>query len=335
MKALDYNVEYRVINTANYGDPQTRERLFILARKSHKQIAWPEPTHSKEGELGFLAATKKWRPARDIIDWNIKGKSIFNRKKPLSENTMRRIMRGLEKFGGQPFLAEYHGASYPGGDRVGSLQSPLPTVATNNQLALCEPFIISTAWGKTNRSAARSINDPIPTIVANADDLHLVQPYIVKMYGTADASDINKPLPTVVGGDGHLYLCEPILLGQQSCSAPRSVNQPIPTIAGAGAIGLVEPFLVNYNGTGHAHSIDEPMDTITGNDRFGLVVPMANGFQALMDVLFRMLTPKELAAGMSFPPDYVFKGTRGTQVKQIGNAVPVKTAKALCMALLS
>jgi DNA (cytosine-5)-methyltransferase 1 len=303
LKALDYNVEYRVINSANYGDATTRERLFILARKSHKVVKWPEPTHSKEGDLGFLAQTKKWRPAREIIDWEIKSRSIFDRKKPLSENTMRRIKKGLEKFGGQPFLSEYHGASYEGGERVRSVNKPMPTIATCNQFGLCQPFIISTAWGQTNRSIARSIDDPIPTIVAQNNSLHLCQPYIVKMYGTANASSINQPLPTIVGGGGHLY--------------------------------LAEPFLVNYNGTGVAHSVEEPLPTITSKDRFGLVMPLADGREAIFDVLFRMLTPKELAAAMSFPPDYKFTGGRDSQVKQIGNAVAVRTAKALCSALLS
>jgi DNA (cytosine-5)-methyltransferase 1 len=332
LKALDYNVDYRVINAANYGDATTRERLFILARKSHRQITWPEPTHSKDGELGFLARQKKWRPAREIIDWNIKSRSIFDRKTPLSDNTMRRIKKGLEKFGGQPFLAEYHGSSYEGGERVRSVQEPMPTIATCNQFGLCQPFIFSLEHTKINISprsvdsplptitgtdafalaqpfiigqqscaAPRSVEQPIPTI-AGAGAIALVQPYIVKMYGSANASSIEKPLPTIVGGDGHLY--------------------------------LAQPFLVNYNGTGVPHSVEEPLPTVTGKDRFGLVMPLANGMQAIYDVLFRMLTPKELAAAMSFPSDYVFTGGRDCQVKQIGNAVAVRTAKALTKSLL-
>ncbi len=47
-----------------------------------------------------------------------------------------------------------------------------------------------------------------------------------------------------------------------------------------------------------------------------------------------MLQPHELAGAMSFPKHYIFNGSREQQVKQIGNAVPVRTARALCEAVL-
>ncbi len=44
-----------------------------------------------------------------------------------------------------------------------------------------------------------------------------------------------------------------------------------------------------------------------------------------------MLQPHELAAAQGFPKGYQFVGNKSTKVKQIGNAVPHYTAKALCM----
>lgn len=63
-------------------------------------------------------------------------------------------------------------------------------------------------------------------------------------------------------------------------------------------------------------------------------VSETNGYY-LLDIRFRMLQPHELAAAMSFPKTYVFTGNREQKVKQIGNAVPVGLAQALCSAILS
>jgi DNA (cytosine-5)-methyltransferase 1 len=48
-----------------------------------------------------------------------------------------------------------------------------------------------------------------------------------------------------------------------------------------------------------------------------------------LDLRYRMLQPHELAAAMSFPCDYIFKGNKTERIRQIGNAVPVATAEAL------
>jgi len=148
---------------------------------------------------------------------------------------------------------------------------------------------------------------------------------------------VNDPMPTITGTDAWA-LAQPFMVAcnhGNDDSRSYSVDKPVPTITGVDALGLAQPFLVNYNSNGGPHSVDDPLDTVTGKDRFGLVMPLADGRKALVDVLFRMLTPKELAAAMSFPENYVFNGPRDAQVKQIGNAVAVNTAKALCMSLLS
>ena len=55
----------------------------------------------------------------------------------------------------------------------------------------------------------------------------------------------------------------------------------------------------------------------------------------LLDVRLRMLKPSELAAAHSFPKDYKLSGSRTDQVKQIGNSIPVQTAKAIVKAIFS
>lgn len=448
LKSLGYTVEDRILNAANYGDPTTRERLFILARRGNKKIVWPEPTHSAKGETTLFGKVPRWRPARDIIDWQLKGESIFARKKPLSPNTMKRIMAGLKKFGGKAFVIGQQSAAAPR-----DVEQPIPTVAGAGAISFVEPFLMNMehstdASGHDRR--VHSVEKPIGTVTAQARHA-LIEPYIVMMNGTAEDQmkhsnrSVNEPLPTVVGAN-HLYLAEPYLVeyhgGEGSERRTRSVEEPIPTLDTSNRFGLVEPFLVGVGGpqgaskprsvdepmntvlaenhtalveprlvaeitcncghtftgelseacpacgrrtdgtvtykpvepfiipTNHgddqrahsvdepmrtitsvdawaliepylvkyygtqqgAHSVDEPLDTIASRDKYGIVIPELNGLR--LDIRFRMLQPHELARAMSFPADYQFTGNREQKVKQIGNAVPVNLAKALCRALL-
>jgi len=46
----EYDVQYKLLNSANYGVPQTRERVFIIGTRSNLGVNFviPEPTHSKK-----------------------------------------------------------------------------------------------------------------------------------------------------------------------------------------------------------------------------------------------------------------------------------------------
>jgi DNA (cytosine-5)-methyltransferase 1 len=144
----------------------------------------------------------------------------------------------------------------------------------------------------------------------------------------ACAHGTDEPIGTVSAGGTHVALCEPFVVPMEHSNrnALRSVGEALPTITTAkgGAFGLCEPFLTKYYGSGAgARPVNEPLDTVTSKDRFALVQPQG------MDIRFRMLQPHELAAAMGFA-GYVFTGTKTEQVKQIGNAVAVEPAEALC-----
>lgn len=415
LESLGYVVKYQVLNAADYGDPTTRKRLFILARKGRRAVIFPEPTHSMDGKADLFGRRKKWRAAKEIIDWQLQGESIFNRKKPLSPNTLKRIFAGLNKFSGGafivPFFGEYEGKS----PRTHDINVPLPAVTSHGAGGLVQPFLVSLRG--THESAlnntATSTEKPVPTLTGN-NHQYLAQPFILNIRGGDDGymrgESMEKPLQTITAQPA-MALVEPFVLGQQSQARARSTKKPLPTIAADGAIALVEPFLMPVNhgkndlrshsiekplptqtgadvmalvepflvsfhgGNGHekrTHSVDEPLPTQdtsnrygvaepfltefhgsgvgvqpvtkplptqTTKDRFGLVEPLAfrgkDGQTYLLDIRFRMLTPKELAAAMSFPENYKFAGNREKVVKQIGNAVAIQTAKALCEALLN
>ena len=62
---LTYNVVPTVVNAADYGIPQRRERVFIVGFRSDLGIEWsfPEATHSRDGKGGL----KPWRTVRDAL----------------------------------------------------------------------------------------------------------------------------------------------------------------------------------------------------------------------------------------------------------------------------
>ncbi|MEI9913930.1 MAG: DNA cytosine methyltransferase [Candidatus Saccharibacteria bacterium] len=62
---LGYKVEYRLLNTANFGVAQTRERVIIFGvRKDlNVDIHWPTPTHDKDQAEGL----KPWVTLREVI----------------------------------------------------------------------------------------------------------------------------------------------------------------------------------------------------------------------------------------------------------------------------
>ena len=385
LKALGYNVEWRVLNCADYGDPTTRQRLFLIARRGGKAIKWPEPTHipaCKIAEGGLFSEDRKpWRTAREIIDWQTPSKSIFERKKPLAEKTLLRIQAGLKKFCGldidlrkcmaedlRPFLVVFRN-----NQDAQSIDEPVPTLTTMGaNVGLCEPFLAQ--WDQQGGSGAqRPVDSPVPTIVTKANT-GLVEPFIVPQGRWNDTRTVDRPLDTVTTTSRGVGLIEPFIVpnfGERDGQSPRthSVDSPAPAVTSHGAGGLVqpfmvtvnhgegetprpglsvdypmptatskigagicEPFLICYYGTNNMSDAGEPMPTVTTKDRFGLVE--AEVTQYRLDIRFRMLQPRELARAQGFPDTYKFSGNREAVVKQIGNAVPPNTAKALILEAL-
>lgn len=368
LKTMGYNVEYRILNTADYGDATVRKRFFLQAKRGkNKKIYWPEKTHSETPEQGSLfgAGTQKWKAAREIIDWTLPSRSIFSRKKPLATTTLERIAAGLQKFGGanaEPFLVilRNHMAGR-------SLDLPLPTMtAGGTHIGLCEPFI-ATAGGATgqgrnprsidrpmptvmteshfgvvepmvmhlnrNNDAMRSVNQPMQTVTATSADFGLIQPLLMTMEHGGRMRDVDRPMPTITKADG-FGVVQPFITtvnhgkGDTRC---YSQDRPLPTVTGVDAWAVIEPLILKYYGTGQCHPVSQPLDTITTRDRFGLI-EFAPGMY--LDIHFRMLSYRELANATGFPEDYWFAGTREDKVAQIGNAVPVKTARQLITTML-
>lgn len=332
IRSLGYTVDYRVLNSADFGGVTTRQRLFIQAKRGRSPICWPEATHSRMGGANLFGDTERWRPAREIIDWNLEGKSIFDRKKPLAKATLERIAAGLRRFGGakaEPFLILLNRYK----DRAYGVSEPMPTVTTtSSDFALVEPFMVPLR----RNMAPVKVSSPVPTLTAGGNHVGVCEPFIVTAShgdsGGTRTRSVEEPLPTVTGSNDHAVV-EPYIIplnhGEKDLRT-HSMGEPMPTITTVDAWGMIEPLVVEYNGEGDAHPVTEPLPTVTARDRFGLME--CDGYR--LDIRFRMLQPHELAAAMGFPAGYEFAGNREQKVKQIGNAVEKHVAKALGAAAL-
>jgi DNA (cytosine-5)-methyltransferase 1 len=198
IRGLGYSVDWKVLNAADYGAPTTRRRLFIQAVRNDtdKSIIWPEATHTKPTYNQTLTKIKSWIPARDIIDWSIPTQIIDERTKPLSPNTMKRIMHGIEKYWGTyatSFIIRYNG----GENRVHSIDEPLPVLDTSNRYGLIQPLLME-YYGQ---SGCHPISTkPVPAISTNIH-FAIVEPLIMEYHGNGGCHPVSKPLPTVTGND--------------------------------------------------------------------------------------------------------------------------------------
>jgi len=121
LQRLGYAVEWRTMRACDYGAPTIRKRLFLVARCDGEAIVWPEPTHGDPGKDGVKGGQLlPWRTAAECIDWSIPCPSIFTRKKPLADNTLRRIARGIQRYvidNPAPFIVPIRG---------GGVKDPFP-----------------------------------------------------------------------------------------------------------------------------------------------------------------------------------------------------------------
>lgn len=310
LRKRGYRVEWRILNAAYFGAATSRERFFLQAKRirggKRPKITWPEPTHDTSENL---FGRPRFRAAREIIDWELEGKSIYHRAKPLAPNTMRRIYAGLQKFSGVPFLLGQQSCSAPR-----SLDELVPTVATAGAISMIEPFLVVF---RQNREAA-SLDEPISTITTTGKHHALCEPFIVPVThqgGETRCNDLKKPLPTLTKSgefalaepflikyhgshagrvDGNervcpldepmktldtqprFALCEPFVLppeGVHRGNAPRNIEGPMQTLTTRGGGQLVQPFIVPYYGNSEAVSVEDPLGTVTTRDHFALVAP--------------------------------------------------------------
>lgn len=162
-----YHYDWRLLNAADFGAYTSRKRFFGQFAKKGLPTAFPFPTFSKEGDNGMFHMYKKWKPVRDVLDMNDTGQSIFERKKPLCEKTLKRIYAGLIKFvagGKDVFLIKYNSMNQSGKYVAPGIDEPCPTVACQNRLGIVNVSFLSKAFSGDPYHKNQSIDAPAGAI---------------------------------------------------------------------------------------------------------------------------------------------------------------------------
>lgn len=251
---LGYVVEHRELVAADYGAPTTRKRFVLVARCDGKPIVWPKRTHApRDSEEVKSGKLQPWRSAAEIIDWTLARYSIFKSKeeikaeygvnaiRPLADNTLRRIIRGVDKFtikSGNPFLVE---CNHGGGGHTRDLEEPLNTLTGKYTGGVCTPVMAPFTFSNTGGSVGSAASDPVGTFRTAGG--HVLAAANLIQYHTEQTEKVR-------GAD---------------------MGQPVMTLDGANRYGLVSANLVEYYGNGKAHDLAEPLRTVTTHDRDALV----------------------------------------------------------------
>ncbi len=360
LKALGYVVEWRELVAADYGAPTTRKRFFLIARRDGRPIVWPEPTHAPADSPEVKAGKKlPWRSAAEISDWSLPCPSIFDTRKeirekyglsaqrPLRPNTMRRIMRGVDKFSikaSEPFLVV---VNHAGGFRGQDVHEPLQTITAKHGYGVAAPVMIQYHTEQSEKVRGQGVTEPIMTIDAS-NRYGLAAASLVKYYGNDQhGQKISGPLHTVTAKDRE-GLTIAHMVKMKGTNLGGSMLEPVQTItAGGGHFGVVTTTVVKAESDAdlqHWPEIRELLNTYCGYDLGSddVILFQIDGTSYFMaDIGLRMLTPRELYSANGFPPDYIidrdYKGNsygKSKQVARCGNAVPPPFAAALVRANL-
>ncbi|WP_319798305.1 DNA cytosine methyltransferase [Nitrobacter sp.] len=294
LKRLGYRVDHRELRACDYGAPTIRKRLFVVARLDGEPIVWAQPSHAKPSADGTVPrGLLPWRTAAECIDWSLDCPSIFDRPRPLAENTLRRVARGVIRYvvnAERPFIVGVGGRmgqsperpvdwpaqtltakadsalvmplTHQGGDRGHPTDEPFKTVtaAHRGEMAVVQPLTVSTAHGGTTGRAPYvwPADEPLRTMKASPE-YSVVEPFVARIGQT---------------GGGGKYV--------------NGSDEPLTTITSKAEHLVVQPFVSRVDQTSAADRngiapIDDPLRTIHTTNPFAVIAPHVTKFRANSD----------------------------------------------------
>lgn len=268
LEKLGYQVDYWVLKNCNYGDPTSRERLYLVARCDGVAPRKPEQTHFEKPARG----QKAWRTAAECIDWSDMGQSIFTRKKPLADATLRRVAKGIKREvldRAKPFLVPIANWSR---ETINPVDTPLNTITAwprGGSFSLVSPTLVQVGYGERKGQSPRvpGLHKPLGTVVAGGVKHGLVSAFLAQANGgfnTTHSRAADAPLSTVTNTGSQQQLVVASLAHLRNNCDGRAVDDPLFTIsAGGNHHALVSAFLSRQFGGSIGQAADAPAPTVT------------------------------------------------------------------------
>lgn len=245
LETMGYSVAYRKLVAADYGDPQTRRRLFVQGRLEYEP-RFPEPTHSADG----AGDTEPHRTAAEAIDEMNVGESLWMKPHPLKWKTMRRIAQGIREF--------CHDRLDPYADAL-------------DWIGRVEPGDDVDAADFQNPVDMREAAVPVEEAAEAAQERD--EPFLVE--GPVYAGPVcGEPV-----GDDVTALCVPQVMGGHGGATPRDATEtPVSTVTAGGCIHYVDPEVLVLPRNGRARDeysnpaydpSTKPLHTVTAQNHDG------------------------------------------------------------------
>jgi len=297
-----YRVDHRQLRACDYGAPTSRKRLYIVMRRDKKPIRWPKPTHGRPDSPAVLSGKLlPYRTAAECIDWSIPCPSIFERKRPLKDATLRRIAHGVMRYvvnSARPFIVP---VTHSGDIRAHDTAEPLRTITTANggEFALSDVKLAPHVTKFHGNSVGSPMDKEMPTVTANGNPkrpagampLGMVGATLVGVGGRRGQS---APLPidgtyptTTAKADAAVATAELAFLDRQfgnSNGAAADAPAPATTAGGGGKTAAVTAFMSRFYGSDKTNGGGDPtipLGTVrAGGQHHGVVcahIEQANG----------------------------------------------------------
>lgn len=320
-------VDWRILDSASYGVPQKRRRVFILA--GPHAVEFPEPTHGDPKKIQadlFAPKLKPWGTVRQALnldawatattrsgtrDVGVPKSPDIPSCQPVAGGN---AMGGLYGWDSVQLDGGRNNDNNPRQERPHTLEEPAPSIGGkgNQYLRVIGGGSNPRVPGKPEDRSYRDLTDGPCTTVA-ASQIGNAGPWVEIVTGLNDggktggnqgARSIDQPSPTVRACEG-----TSLAFRRVAGSQPWRLDEPSVAVAAT-----------EYKGTNG--KVKEPQWTAKGGPaRASDGIWLATGR--------RRLTVEECARLMDFPDDYPFVGTKMSRYRQVGNAVTPVVAQRI------